>query len=251
MIFSVIKLVGVGKSSFISTCITDDPDTLTGRKRNPGEGRGERVIEPILLPLETALENSSTLLIDSSGEEWAEATNKKQIKKASSILLFYDMSNDERIDRLEDYWLPMIEQLNPEVPVIIVGSKLDLIRKNLELSYHVSVYSIIKPLIKKFKQVQMGIECSSRQSKNIIETLYCAQSVVKYPLGPLMDQKERELTEGYKKALTRIFRVLDEDNDKRLNDTELIQLQQKVFNSELSDEDLKALKDVIKEDVKI
>jgi len=49
--------------------------------------------------------------------------------------------------------------------------------------------------------------------------------VVKYPLGPLIDQVEREIKKKYKKALSRIFRILDVDNDGRLNDKELSSLQ--------------------------
>lgn len=102
--------------------------------------------------------------------------------------------------------------------------------------------------MKKFRQVQIGIEISSKDSKNIIETLYCAQSVVKYPVKPLMNQIDRKLTDEYKMALTRIFRILDKDNDGRLNDIELNLLQNRVFDDELFDEDLRALKDVIRED---
>lgn len=65
-----------------------------------------------------------------------------------------------------------------------------------------------------------------------------------------MDHVEREITLRYKKALARIFRVLDEDNDGRLNDLELSHLQSRVFGSDLSEEDLKVVKDVIREDVK-
>lgn len=129
-----------------------------------------------------------------------------------------------------------------------MGTKLDLIRSDFELGYFTKISQIIRGLMKKFRQVEIGIEVSSKESKNIIETLYCAQSVVKYPLKTLMSQKDRELTENFKKALTRIFRILDQDNDGRLNDIELNLLQSRVFDDELFDEDLRALKDVIRED---
>ena len=100
--------------------------------------------------------------------------NRKLIKTSNSILLLYDMSNYDMIDRLEDYWLPFIQECNPKIPVIVVGTKLDIIRRSQELSNSIGVYRIIKPLIKQFPQIQMGIECSSKDSKNIVETLYCA-----------------------------------------------------------------------------
>ena len=133
--------------------------------------------------------------------------------------------------------------------MIIVGSKLDTIRNDFEVSYYTRISKLIRPLMRKFRQVEIGIECSAKDLKNVIETLYCAQMVVKYPLKPLMNQIDRTLTTNYRKALTRIFRVLDQDNDGRLNDAELNALQERVFDIELSDEDLRGLKDVIREDV--
>lgn len=79
--------------------------------------------------------------------------------------------------------------------------------------------------------------------------LYLAQSSFVFPLMPLINIAERTLTEKYKKALTRIFRILDVDNDKKLNDTELCSLQERVFGKELSLEDLKGLKDIVKDEV--
>lgn len=132
--------------------------------------------------------------------------------------------------------------------MIIVGTKLDMMNNDFENRHFIKISQIIRSIIKKFRQVEIGIEVSAKESKNIIETLYCAQSVVKYPLKTLMDQIDRSLTQDYKKALTRIFRILDQDNDGRLNDVELNSLQNRVFDDELFDEDLRALKDVIRED---
>lgn len=95
----------------------------------------------------------------------------------------------------------------------------------------------------------MGIEVSARDNKNILEMLYCAQSSVIFPLTPLMNLAERTLTPKYKKALTRIFRILDVDNSGTLSDTEMSSLQQRVFDNELTAEDLKSLKDIVKEEV--
>lgn len=40
-------------------------------------------------------------------------------------------------------------------------------------------------------------------------------------MKPLINMIDRTLTEEYKKALTRIFRIHDQDNDGRLDDVEL------------------------------
>lgn len=95
----------------------------------------------------------------------------------------------------------------------------------------------------------MGIEVSARENKNILEMLYCAQSSVIFPLSTLMNLAERTLTTKYKKALTRIFRILDADGSGTLNDTEIASLQMRVFDNELSSKDLKSLKELIREEV--
>lgn len=80
--------------------------------------------------------------------------------------------------------------------------------------------------------------------------LYCAQSAVIFPLGVLIHVADRELTVKYKKALARIFRILDQDNDGKLNSTELSSLQERVFQNELSAEDLRGLLDIVKEEAR-
>lgn len=207
------------------------------------------MLTPIVLPAETALDGCTTLLIDSDGSKLKEAENEKKISFANSILLMYDMTNAESVENLESYWLPLIERVNSGVPVILVGSKLDMVKRDMEMSYYTRIHKILRPVMKKFRQVEMGIECSAKESKNIIQTLYCAQSSSKYPIKPLINMVDRTLTENYKRALARIFRIHDSDNDGRLSDLELCELQNRVFETDMTDDDLRGIKDVIREDV--
>jgi len=92
----------------------------------------------------------------------------------------------------------------------------------------------------------MGIEVSAEQAKNIFEMLYLAQTSVIFPLSTLMHLPDRALTRKYRKALCRIFRILDYDNDGRLSHDELNILQENVFENQLSLEDYKAFLDIVK-----
>jgi hypothetical protein len=74
--------------------------------------------------------------------------------KISVVLLVYDVMNQESKLRLENYWLPKITEANEEVPIIIVGNKVDLRPSHFEDDLE----SIITPLIMKYRQVEMGIE---------------------------------------------------------------------------------------------
>lgn len=211
-------------------------------------GSENRVLKPILLPTETSLNSMNTILVDTYGEEAELENTEAKIRSASSIVLVYDITSGDSAERLSSHWLPIIEATNPSVPVIVVGNKLDKVRTNYELSYHTRVGKIIRKLVREHSQVQMGLDCSSKDSKNVIETLYCAQCMVQYPLRPLLNQSDRTLTAGYERALARIFRILDADCDGVLNDNELCSLQELVFGSALAQRDLKGLKDVIREE---
>ena len=95
----------------------------------------------------------------------------------------------------------------------------------------------------------MGIECSAFYDRNVKTVLNCAQRAVLYPLSPLYDLENHSLTPEFKKALIRIFRILDSDLDGKLYDSEMNTLQERVFQSELNIEDIKAIKDTIIEEL--
>ena len=75
-----------------------------------------------------------------------------------------------------------------------------------------------------------------------------AQRVVLFPFQPLFNIEKKELSSKFVKALHRIFRIIDHDNEGRLSDDKLNHLQKIVFQNSLSEEDIIGIKDVIKED---
>lgn len=231
-----------GKTSLIAKCAGHEED---------GKGSLPWVMNPVLLPVENKLEDFSTILIDTPSDiSESENDMATKIKNAHVVLILYDMTDEQTVNNIRDFWLPFVGKYNQKVPVIIVGNKLDLIRTNNELSYFTRISKILRPLMRDFPQVQMGIEVSARESKNILEMLYCAQSSVIFPLSPLICPASRELTPKFRKALTRIFRILDVDNNGRLSDQELGALQERVFESDLNPEDLKGLKDIVKDEAR-
>ena len=54
-----------------------------------------------------------------------------------------------------------------------------------------------------------------------------------------------QLTDKCKKALTRIFKICDVDNDGLLNDAELATFQRRCFNMDLESGTLESLKSVV------
>jgi len=72
---------------------------------------------------------------------------------------------------------------------------------------------------------------------------------VLFPLAPLYNFNQKSLTQEFRRALTRIFRIVDKDLDDVWNDSELMDMQIEVFKGELTTNDIKGIKEVIKEEL--
>ena len=81
------------------------------------------------------------------------------------------------------------------------------------------VKDVLRKVVRRYKNVQMGIECSAFYDRNVKSVLNCAQRAVLYPLSPLYSLEARTLTQDFQKALTRIFRIIDSDLDGKLYDS--------------------------------
>ncbi|KRX09002.1 hypothetical protein PPERSA_01889 [Pseudocohnilembus persalinus] len=97
-----------------------------------------------------------------------------------------------------------------------------------------------------FSQVEMGLECSAVEQNNVRDIIYCAQRAVLFPLAPLYDMNKKQLKPEFEKALTRIFRICDKDLDGVWNDQELVDFQSDVFKGELTSEDIRSIKEIIR-----
>lgn len=93
------------------------------------------------------------------------------------------------------------------------------------------------------------MECSVKDNVSIKEAILSAYNVSIYPLKVLMNKETKVLQPNFVKALTRIFRIIDDDNDGWLSDKNLIQLQQLVFKMEMSPAEVKIMKEKISEEI--
>lgn len=180
---------GVGKTSIISTLMSEKFPKEAAKK-----------VPPVYVPPDMFVQSKdiTTCLMDSDNE-----TADEEISNASVILLIYDVMSQESKHRLEQYWLPKINEVNEDVPVILAGNKVDLRPNHVESDLE----SIITPLIINFRQVEMGLECSAKAYLKLIDVFFCAQRAVLFPLAPLQDPITKELKPDFEKALLRIFRI--------------------------------------------
>lgn len=146
--------------------------------------------------------------------------------------------------QITQYWLPTIRsQLGEQhsVPIVLVGNKVEL--------HEFSTLDSIVPIMNQYCEIETCVECSAKTLSNISELFFYAQKAVLHPTAPLYSSESKYLTDKCLKALARIFKLCDEDNDGILNDQELNRFQLRCFNSPLHDAALEDVKNIVKRSV--
>ncbi|KAL8577336.1 hypothetical protein ACOMHN_044842 [Nucella lapillus] len=226
-----ILLVGdvhVGKTSLILSLVSEEFAEDVPAKA-----------EEITIPADVTPEHVPTHIVDYSVKE-QDTKLDDEIARASVICVVYSVVDEDSIQRLTTYWLPQLRSVlgqEHRTPVILVGNKVDL-------ADYPTLESIL-PIMNDFYEVETCVECSARTLKNISEVFYYAQKAVLHPTAPVYNPEEKELTPAAKKALTRIFKICDLDNDALLSDTEVNQFQLKCFNAPLHSQALEDVKSIV------
>ena len=90
------------------------------------------------------------------------------------------------------------------------------------------------------------MEVSAKTLFFINELFFLSQTLVLYPVRPILDLHSNHIRSTCLLALYRIFRVHDKDGDGVLDDEEINRFQEKVFGgARLGGEDIGALKKVV------
>uniref|UniRef100_A0A8B9LW18 Mitochondrial Rho GTPase n=1 Tax=Astyanax mexicanus TaxID=7994 RepID=A0A8B9LW18_ASTMX len=200
----------VGKTSLIMSLVSEEfPDVVPYKA------------EEITIPADVTPERVPTHIVDYSGRVGSITLTATNIKKMHlfrvSLCLSVCLSR---------------------VPLILVGNKSDLVE-------HSSMETIL-PIMNKYTEIETCVECSAKNLKNISEMFYYAQKAVLHPTGPLYCPDEKEMKAACVRALTRIFKVSDLDNDGILNDNELNFFQRTCFNTPLPPQALEDVKNVVR-----
>ncbi|VDD96185.1 unnamed protein product [Enterobius vermicularis] len=206
---------GVGKTSLIVALLEDEFHSNVPSR-----------INNVMIPADVTPENIVTSIHDFCAKEQSNEELNQEILEANVICVVYAVDDQSSIDKVTTYWLPLVQKLtsnNPTFcPVILVGNKADEPSSSNQLEK-------VLPIMNDFDEIETCVECSARTMRNISEIFYYAQKAVLYPTRQLYIPESRELTRNCKKALIRIFKLCDFDNDGLLNDSELNQFQVLVF----------------------
>lgn len=76
----------------------------------------------------------------------------QEIRESNVLVLLYDISRIETIERLQTYWMPKIRKLSEKTPVVVVGNKIDLENEIDDSQMEkAKISKVIKSLVKDFK----------------------------------------------------------------------------------------------------
>ena len=124
-------------------------------------------------------------------------------------------------------------------PIILVGNKSDLVNPEFLVASH------IEPIMNEFPNIEAFVACSAKDLSNVSEVFHYARRAVLHPSSPLFNYGIKELTITTVRALHRIFRPCDLDNEGYLSDNKINYLQVKAFGAPLDKINLIEIKQLI------
>ncbi|GAA5954083.1 hypothetical protein JCM10213_007114 [Rhodosporidiobolus nylandii] len=226
---------GVGKSSIVSSFIKEAFVRLAPRTVLP-----EVTIPPSVSPAHDV----TTVIVDSSPRPEDRSHLVNEIRKAHVVGIVYSIDDPQSFDRVPTYWLPTIRSLGVNVPVILIGNKIDL-REGAVTNQ--ALEDEIVPIMQEYKEVETCVECSALLPLNISEVFFFAQNAVLHPTAPLYDTRQHTLKPLCVSALVRIFRLVDADKDGLLSPDELNDFQRLVFDAPLQARELDGVREVVEQ----
>ncbi|KAM9208630.1 mitochondrial Rho GTPase 2 isoform 2-T2 [Dugong dugon] len=222
----------VGKTSLILSLVGEEfPEEVPPRA------------EEITIPADVTPEKVPTHIVDYSAEQTDEEL-QDEIRKANVVCVVYDVSEEATIEKIRTKWIPMVNgrtERGPRIPIILVGNKSDL--------WPGGSMEAVLPIMSQFPEIETCVECSAKNLRNISELFYYAQKAVLHPTAPLYDPEAKELRPACAQALTRIFRLSDQDLDQALSDEELNAFQKSCFGHPLAPQALEDVKMVVSKNV--
>lgn len=222
---------GVGKSTIVTSLIKESYVAHV-----------QHIVPEVTIPPEVTPENVTTYIVDSGASPQDRPHLEAEIRKAHVICVVYSIDNPHSFDRIPTYWLPLFRQLGVNVPVILVGNKIDL--RGGEVTNEALEEEIV-PIMNDFKEVETCVECSARDYLNVSTVFFFAQKAVLHPTAPLYDSRDHVLKAECRNALRRIFKLCDANKDGILDAAELNEFQRKCFDAPLQTKELEGIKDLV------
>ncbi|KXZ41088.1 hypothetical protein GPECTOR_823g54 [Gonium pectorale] len=223
-----------GKTSLISTAANDTFDA-----------RPVPTLPPTKLPLDFTPEKVPILLTDTSAKPEDARALDAVIRESDAVVVCFDPKKPVTLESVRTTWYPRVQKLNPDIPIILACCKADRLTDRDSPSVRERVERVARDL----PNVECCLNCSSKYNKMVNDVFYYALKAVLYPLQPLYDRTDRVMRQAAVRALKRVFIIFDQDKDGTLSDAEINAFQSTCFGISLSDEELRGIKQVVRQQV--
>ncbi|KAG2484520.1 hypothetical protein HYH03_016660 [Edaphochlamys debaryana] len=223
-----------GKTSLISTAANDTFDA-----------RPVPTLPPTKLPLDFTPERVPILLTDTSAKPEDARALDSIIRESDAVVVCFDPKKPTTLESVRTTWYPRVQKLNPDIPIILACCKADRLSDRDSPGIRERVERVARDL----PNVECCLNCSSKFNKMVHDVFYYALKAVLYPLQPLYDRTDRVMRQAAVRALKRIFIIFDQDKDGTLSDGEINQFQSACFGISLSAEELRGIKQVVRQQV--
>uniref|UniRef100_A0A671PPP1 Mitochondrial Rho GTPase n=1 Tax=Sinocyclocheilus anshuiensis TaxID=1608454 RepID=A0A671PPP1_9TELE len=209
----------VGKTSLIMSLVSEEfPDEVPLRA------------EEITIPADVTPERVPTHIVDYSGTDTCTSLYDETHMACIAVLM--------SMPQVTSHWIPLINERTDKDSRCVASCQV----------FKLTVFEICI-LLNKVMTPTFLMQCSAKNLKNISELFYYAQKAVLHPTGPLYSPEDKEMKPSCIKALTRIFKISDLDNDGILNDNELNFFQRTCFNIPLAPQALEDVKNVVRKNM--
>ncbi|KAJ2501793.1 ERMES complex Ca(2+)-binding regulatory GTPase gem1 [Coemansia sp. RSA 1972] len=203
----------------------------------------QSVVPEVTIPPEVTPEKVTTHIIDTSSKSEDHDMLERELRKANVVCIVYAVDERSSFTQVHEYWLPLLRRQGVNLPVILVGNKVDM--RDEDTGRATVLEDEVVPIMNEYREIEICVECSAKALLNVSELFYFAQKAVLHPTRPLYDARDHAMKPRCTEALVRIFRLCDVDGDSVLNDAELNEFQRKCFDTPLQQRELEGVKDII------
>jgi len=221
-----VRVVVVGPQGSGKTCFVTAAATESFPEHVPP------TLPPTLLPGHALPDRTPCLLIDTSSRGEDRAHVVAHLRAAHVVILCYasDAPRQAILQALRTEWLPELRRASPQLPVVLLGCKLDATAGVSSGAAHPassSAASFAADLAGEAPTgcVDASLECSARTLVAVHAAVYAACAAVLHPVAPLFDARQQALTPDGLAALRRMFIMADADCDGALSERELSAFQ--------------------------
>jgi GTPase SAR1 family protein len=156
-------------------------------------------------------------------------TIREQLLECDAIILTYDATKIETLERLRDFWLPFIRRFCPrEIPLLAVGTKSDLRGRQNPPQEVTDILNIIRQQF----NLEGSTECSPKFETGCLNVFDLIDAIVVCPMITIFDQNIRHYMPFVEEFVRRIFEFYDKDGDGFLNAEEFVACFNELCNTE-------------------